>query len=108
MMDLDVRAELVVGITELNFMEIGPALKSRRSKRSLVHNLAQKFEARPLGEKEKLVRESFTLPKDQAGQIAMDWMKLFPASSYWSRVESWKRLQDGRINFTMVRLPSAD
>ncbi len=55
-----------------------------------------------------LVRESFTLPREEARVAARDWLDRFPKAAYWSRVESWQRLDGDRIAFTMVRLPSAD
>ena len=55
-----------------------------------------------------LVRESFTLPRYAARQAARQWLNRYPAAAYWSRVECWKRLDDDRIEFTMVRLPTTD
>jgi len=55
-----------------------------------------------------LVRESFTLPREEARVAARDWLDRFPAAAYWSRVESWQRLDGDHIEFTMVRLPTAD
>ena len=55
-----------------------------------------------------LVRETFTLPRDEARVLARDYLDRFPRAAYWSRVEHWQRLDDGQIRFTMVRLPSAD
>ena len=55
-----------------------------------------------------LVREKFLLPRDEARAAARDWLDRFPKAAYWSRVESWQRLSDDRIEFTMVRLPTAD
>ena len=55
-----------------------------------------------------LVRESFTLPREDAREKARLFMERWPKEAYWSRVEHWARLPDGRIEFTMVRLPTAD
>ena len=55
-----------------------------------------------------LVRETFTLPRDEARRCARSYLDRFPRAAYWSRVEHWQRLDDGQIRFTMVRLPSAD
>ncbi len=55
-----------------------------------------------------LVRESFTLPREEARIAARRWLDQFPKAAYWSRVESWQRVDGDRIAFTMVRLPSAD
>jgi len=55
-----------------------------------------------------MVRETFTVPLEVAGETARNWIKTFPTSVYWSRIESWQKLPDDRICFTMVRLPTAD
>jgi len=55
-----------------------------------------------------LVRQSFTLPREDARVAARNWLDRFPAAAYWSRVESWQRRDGDRIEFTMVRLPTAD
>lgn len=53
-------------------------------------------------------RETFTLPREDARQAARDWFARFPKAAYMSDIESWKVLDDGRIEFTMRRLPTAD
>lgn len=58
--------------------------------------------------RDSMVRETFVLPRDQARIQARQWLESFPAAAYWSRVETWKELDDGSIKFTMVRLPNAD
>ena len=55
-----------------------------------------------------LIRETFTLERDAARTAARDFMERWPRAAYWSRVEHWAQLPDGRIEFTMVRLPTAD
>ena len=55
-----------------------------------------------------LVRETFTLPREEARERARLFLERYPREAYWSRVEHWRRLEDGRIEFTMVRLPTAD
>ena len=55
-----------------------------------------------------LVREAFTLEREAARAKARDFMERYPKEAYWSRVEHWAQLPDGRIEFTMVRLPTAD
>jgi hypothetical protein len=51
------------------------------------------------------LRETFTLPRDQARTKARDFLTRYP---YMSGVESWRELPGGVIEFTMRRLPSAD
>ena len=53
-------------------------------------------------------RETYRLPREQAREIARDWFDRYPKAAYLTAVESWRVLEDGRIEFTMRRLPSAD
>jgi hypothetical protein len=54
------------------------------------------------------VRETFTLPRDAARERARAFLNAYPKAAYMSAVEDWSELPDGRIAFTMRRLPSAD
>ena len=54
------------------------------------------------------LRESFTLPRDQARSRAREFLDRYPKAAYMSAVESWRELPDGEIEFTMRRLASAD
>jgi hypothetical protein len=54
------------------------------------------------------VRETFTLPRLAARARARAFLDCYPAAGYMSKVESWRELPDGRIEFTMRRLSSAD
>ena len=76
------------------------AARKRREKRA----------AAPLPPKrgDGLVREHFTLAQDEARAAARRFLDRWPKEAYWSRVEHWARLPDGRIEFTMARLPTAD
>ena len=53
-------------------------------------------------------RETFTLPLEAARAKAREILDRFPAGGYATVVEHWHRLPDGRITFTMRRLPTAD
>ena len=53
-------------------------------------------------------RETYCLPRVEAREIARDWFERYPKAAYLTQVESWRVLDDGRIEFTMRRLPSAD
>lgn len=53
-------------------------------------------------------RETFVLPREEARAEARIWLERFPKAAYMSEVEAWRELADGRIEFTMRRLPSAD
>jgi hypothetical protein len=54
------------------------------------------------------LRETFTLPREQARAKARDFFARYPKAGYMSVVESWRELPGGDIEFTMRRLPSAD
>jgi hypothetical protein len=54
------------------------------------------------------LRETFTLPREEARTKAREWFDRFPKAAYWTQVESWRLLPDGDVEFTMRRLPSAD
>jgi hypothetical protein len=53
-------------------------------------------------------RETFTLPRDEARIKAREWFTKYPKAAYMTEIEFWRELADGRIEFTMRRLPSAD
>jgi hypothetical protein len=54
------------------------------------------------------LRETFTLPRDQARARARDFLDRYPKAAYMSSVEDWRELPGGDIEFTMRRLPTAD
>ncbi len=53
-------------------------------------------------------RETYTLPREEARAKVGEWFDNFPKAAYMTEVEYWRELADGRIEFTMRRLPSAD
>lgn len=53
-------------------------------------------------------RETFVLEREAARAKARDILDRFPKAAYMTEVESWRELSDGRIEFTMRRLPTAD
>lgn len=53
-------------------------------------------------------RETFTLARAEARQKARGYFAEFPKAAYMTEIESWRELADGRIEFTIRRLPSAD
>jgi len=53
-------------------------------------------------------RESFTLPRAEARVKAREWFDRYPKAAYFTEIEFWRELEDGRIEFTMRRLPTAD
>jgi hypothetical protein len=53
-------------------------------------------------------RETYALEREAARAKAREILTRFPKAAYMTEVESWRELADGRIEFTMRRLPSAD
>ena len=53
-------------------------------------------------------RETHVLEREAARAKARDLFGRFPKAAYMTEIESWRELSDGRIEFTMRRLPSAD
>ncbi len=53
-------------------------------------------------------RETYTLPRPEARDKAQEWFSRFPKAAYMTEIEFWRELSDGRIEFTIRRLPSAD
>ena len=53
-------------------------------------------------------RETFTLPRMEARDKARQWFDDYPKAAYMTAVECWRELDDGRIEFTLRRLPTAD
>lgn len=53
-------------------------------------------------------RETFTLARPEARAKAREWFDLYPKAAYMTEIEFWRELADGRIEFTIRRLPSAD
>ncbi|MCA0320020.1 MAG: hypothetical protein LCH88_18330 [Proteobacteria bacterium] len=54
------------------------------------------------------MRETYVLPREDARAKAREILVRFPRAAYMTEVEFWQELDDGRIEFTMRRLPSAD
>jgi hypothetical protein len=54
------------------------------------------------------VRQTYALPRPEARERAGEWFSRYPKAAYMTMVESWSELADGRIEFTMRRLPTAD
>ncbi len=55
-----------------------------------------------------LMRQTFTLPVDDARKKAREILSAYPTGGNVTIVERWHLLPDGRIQFTMRRLPTSD
>lgn len=53
-------------------------------------------------------RETYRLPRSEAREKAREWFDLYPKAAYMTEIEFWRVLDDGDIEFTIRRLPSAD
>ncbi|SHL91089.1 hypothetical protein SAMN05444159_7165 [Bradyrhizobium lablabi] len=52
--------------------------------------------------------EIFRLPIDAARLKAREILDQFPQGGYMAVIENWRQLPDGRIEFTMRHLPTAE
>ncbi|WP_176085454.1 hypothetical protein [Martelella sp. HB161492] len=59
-------------------------------------------------ESDGFVRSRYVLSREEARAKAREWFDAWPKAAYWTEVESWRLDEDGRIEFTMRRLSSAD
>ena len=77
----------------------------RRTPREIAERAAQALRERT---SDAFRRETFALPREQAREKAREMFRRFPKPAYMTEIESWRELPDGRIEFTMRRLPTAD
>ncbi len=71
-------------------------------------DIARHLGARAKREPSAWRRETYTLPRNEARDKAREWFAKFPKAAYMTEIEFWRELADGRIEFTIRRLPSAD
>lgn len=79
-----------------------------RQPRDVAHRLAERAHANRSARSDVWRRETFTLERVEARAKAREWFDLYPKAAYMTEIEFWRRLDDGRIEFTIRRLPSAD
>jgi hypothetical protein len=90
--------------------------ETRDTPRDVARRLRSRSQARARGEAQRaasaqgggFIRETYALPREEARTRARDWFQRYPKAAYMTQVESWRQLPDGRIEFTMRRLPTAD
>jgi hypothetical protein len=90
--------------------------EARDTPRDVARRLRSRSRTRARGETQRaaseqgggFIRQTYALPRDEARMRARDWFQRYPKAAYMTQVESWRRLPDGRIEFTMRRLPTAD
>ena len=83
----------------MNATRRSPADIARRSAKALA-------DRRP--NRDTYRRETFALPREAAREKAREMFRRFPRAAYMTEIEFWRELADGRIEFTIRRLPSAD
>lgn len=79
-----------------------------RQPRDVARRLAERARANRSLRSDGWRRESFTLERGEARIKAREWFDLYPKAAYMTEIEFWRELDDGRIEFTIRRLPSAD
>ncbi len=85
-----------------------PTARRRGSPGDLARRLGARSRARPLGSSSAWRRETFRLPRLEARAKAREWFDLYPKAAYMTEIEFWRVCEDGEIEFTMRRLPTAD
>ena len=71
-------------------------------------DLADRMAGRRTRAPDGFVRETFSLPREEARDKARAFLKKYPQAAYMSEVETWRELPGDAIEFTMRRLPTAD
>jgi hypothetical protein len=71
-------------------------------------DLAERMAGRRSTAPDGFIRETFSLPRQEARERARDFLKKYPKAAYMSEVERWRELPGDAIEFTMRRLRSAD
>jgi hypothetical protein len=80
-------------------------MRSRQTPADVAARAAQELRRR---QTDAFRRETFALPREQAREKAREVFRRYPKPAYMTEIESWRELPDGRIEFTMRRLPTAD
>lgn len=81
---------------------------SNSAPRDIARRIGEKRRARGESRADAWRRETFALPRPEARAKAREWFDRYPKAAYMTEVEFWRELDDGRIEFTMRRLPSAE
>jgi hypothetical protein len=79
-----------------------------RSPADLARKAGMALAARGKRKSDAFRRETYALPREDARAKARELLERFPKPAYMTEIESWRELPDGRIEFTVRRLPSAD
>jgi hypothetical protein len=84
-------------------------IERRKTPSDLAQRIGDRSRARAREQGSSLWRrETYVLPRLEARDTAREWLSKFPKAAYMTEIEFWRELADGKIEFTMRRLPSAD
>ncbi|MGD9846174.1 MAG: hypothetical protein AB7O60_00870 [Variibacter sp.] len=83
-------------------------MSSPRRPADIARRSAERMAGRSRAAVDAFHRETHALERDAAREKARDILRRFPKAAYMTEIESWRELPDGRIEFTMRRLHSAD
>lgn len=79
-----------------------------KAPRDIARRLGERSRAQGASQGDIWRRETFTLPRLDARAKAREWFDRYPKAAYMTEIEFWRELDDGRIEFIIRRLPSAD
>ena len=80
-------------------------VRRRSGPGDLARRMGARSRSRPVGESGGAFRrETFRLPRAKA----REWFDLYPKAAYMTEIEFWRVCEDGEIEFTIRRLPTAD
>jgi hypothetical protein len=82
--------------------------EGHRTPSDLARRLGERAKKRVARPSNAWRRETYTLPRAEARDKAREWFTKYPKAAYSTEIEFWRELSDGRIEFTIRRLPSAD
>jgi len=86
-----------MGIERSKPLDIAQRVAQRRGQRTSKSALGDSWK-----------RETYCLSRPEAREKAQEWFERFPKAAYMTEIEFWRELTDGRIEFTIRRLPTAD
>jgi len=86
-----------MGIERGKPLDIAQRVARRRAQRSTTSSAADSWR-----------RETYCLTRPEAREKAQEWFERYPKAAYMTEIEFWRELADGRIEFTIRRLPTAD
>ncbi|HMN70747.1 MAG TPA: hypothetical protein PKA55_02635 [Rhodoblastus sp.] len=89
-------------------MDDDSLVRRRSGPGDLARRLGARSRNRPVGQGGAWRRETFRLPRPEARAKAREWFDLYPKAAYMTEIEFWRVCEDGEIEFTIRRLPSAD